>query len=135
MLELSGSRFEASSVLSLLDIPPVKKKFNLSEDDMERIRHWIMDTRIKWGMDEENRRQAGLPAFAENTWKLAWKGFCWVMHCLEIRSAYSTAFCPMTPLKAMIPRRLAVFQNIWTSSLLRLRLSVNPRNSMNGFPC
>ena len=69
LLELSGSRFEASSVLSLLDISPVKKKFNLSEDDMERIRHWIMDTRIKWGIDEENRRQTGLPAFAENTWK------------------------------------------------------------------
>jgi exodeoxyribonuclease V gamma subunit len=69
LLEFPGSRFEASSVLSLLDAPPVKKKFSLSEEDMERIRHWTMDTRIKWGVDEESRRQAGLPAFPENTWK------------------------------------------------------------------
>ncbi|MFH1081518.1 MAG: exodeoxyribonuclease V subunit gamma [Pseudomonadota bacterium] len=68
LLDLPGSRFEVSSVLALLEAPPVKRRFGLSEEDMERIRHWVTDVRIRWGMDGESRQQAGLPGFPDNTW-------------------------------------------------------------------
>ena len=69
LLELLGSRFEASSVLALLETPPVRDKFGLSEEEMERIRRWIIGTRIRWGMDGEARGREGLPGFPENTWR------------------------------------------------------------------
>jgi exodeoxyribonuclease V gamma subunit len=68
LLELSGSRFEVSSVLALLEAPPVKRRFGLSEEDMERIRRWVSDVRIRWGIDGASLRQAGLPDFPDNTW-------------------------------------------------------------------
>jgi exodeoxyribonuclease V gamma subunit len=68
LLELTGSRFEASSVLALLETPPVKKKFGLSEEEMERIRRWVSGAGIRWGVDGESRRRAGLPGFPDNTW-------------------------------------------------------------------
>ncbi len=68
LLELSGGRFEVSSVLALLETPPVKKKFGLSEEDMERVRQWVIGARIRWGVDGESRRREGLPGFPENTW-------------------------------------------------------------------
>jgi exodeoxyribonuclease V gamma subunit len=68
LLTLCDSRFEASAVLALLETPPVRKKYGLSEDDLERIRRWIMDVRIRWGVDAEGRHRAGLPFFPDNTW-------------------------------------------------------------------
>ena len=68
LLALCGSRFEASAVLALLETIPVRKKFGLSEDDLARIRRWIIEVRIRWGMDGESRRRAGLPGFSDNTW-------------------------------------------------------------------
>ncbi len=69
ILDLHGSRFGASKVLSVLESPPVQRKFGLTEADLELCRRWVRDTRIRWGIDEENRRQSGLPSFPENTWK------------------------------------------------------------------
>jgi exodeoxyribonuclease V gamma subunit len=68
LLDLAGSRFEASSVLALLETPPVRKKFDLSEEEMERIRRWVNDAGIRWGIDGESRRREGLPGFSDNTW-------------------------------------------------------------------
>ncbi|PJA47819.1 MAG: exodeoxyribonuclease V subunit gamma [Syntrophobacterales bacterium CG_4_8_14_3_um_filter_49_14] len=69
IIALFGSRFGASQVLSVLEISPVREKFGLSEEDLELIRHWVAEIRIRWGLDGENRRQMGLPDFSENTWK------------------------------------------------------------------
>ena len=33
------------------------------------IRWWVGDTRIYWGIDDEDRRHVGLPGVSENTWK------------------------------------------------------------------
>ncbi|MFA4915733.1 MAG: exodeoxyribonuclease V subunit gamma [Syntrophales bacterium] len=69
ILDLSGSRFGVSQVLSILEMERVREKFGLSEKNMELIRHWTAELRIRWGVDGENRRQMGLPEFWENTWK------------------------------------------------------------------
>jgi exodeoxyribonuclease V gamma subunit len=69
ILNLCGSRFGASQVLSILESPTVQRKFGLVETDLDLIRKWVKDTRIRWGIDDENRGQMGLPSFPENTWK------------------------------------------------------------------
>jgi len=69
ILELSDGRFSAAQVLSILESPPVRKKFSLSETDLEHIRIWIKDTRICWGIDARTRKRMKLPDFPENTWE------------------------------------------------------------------
>ena len=69
MLELVGSRFEASRLLNLLETPPIRHRLALGDDDLEQIRTWVAATRIRWGLDEGHRERLGFGAFAENTWK------------------------------------------------------------------
>lgn len=69
LIELAESRFETPSVLALLERHAVKKKFDMAPDDLERIRRWVQDAGIRWGIDAEFRQMAGLPAMPENTWK------------------------------------------------------------------
>ncbi|MBW2107326.1 MAG: exodeoxyribonuclease V subunit gamma [Deltaproteobacteria bacterium] len=68
LLELCGTRFKASEVMAVLESAPVRARFSLSEPDLEKIRTWIAETRIRWGIDAENRKDLGLPATRENTW-------------------------------------------------------------------
>jgi exodeoxyribonuclease V gamma subunit len=69
ILDLCGSRFGASQVLSILESPTVQRRFALMEADLDLIRRWVKETRIRWGIDEESRGRIGLPSFSENTWK------------------------------------------------------------------
>ena len=53
LLDLSGGRFDASQVLSLLELPAVRRRFGLDEADLTRIRRWTRDVGIRWGFDAE----------------------------------------------------------------------------------
>ena len=69
ILDLQASRFAASGVFSILESPAVQRKFGLLEADLDLIRRWVRETRIRWGIDRQSRGQLGLPALAENTWE------------------------------------------------------------------
>ena len=69
ILELHGSRFGLSLVLSILDATPVQRRFRLDEADRVTIRRWIIEAGVRWGIDAEDRERAGLPSFQENTWR------------------------------------------------------------------
>lgn len=69
ILELHGSRFELSRVLSVLDAGPVQRRFGMDEADAETIRRWIIEAGVRWGIDAEDKERAGLPSFQENTWR------------------------------------------------------------------
>ena len=69
MLGLEGSRYGVSQVLSILESSPVRRRFGLSEVDLELVRKWIVDTGIRWGIDGKSRLEMGLPPFSENTWR------------------------------------------------------------------
>lgn len=69
LLDLFGSRFGVAQVLSILESPPVWKKFDLAESDLETIRTWVRETRIRWGIDAAHRGELDLPATSENTWQ------------------------------------------------------------------
>ena len=69
LLDLQGSRMGVSQVLAILESPAVQKRFGLAEADLELIHRWVKDTRIRWGIDGESRKELGLPEFSENTWR------------------------------------------------------------------
>lgn len=69
ILELSKSRFSVSQILAVLEAEAVQRRFGLSEQDLDLIRHWIDKTGIRWGMDKADRERQNLPAFEENTWR------------------------------------------------------------------
>ncbi|MBU4100528.1 MAG: exodeoxyribonuclease V subunit gamma [Proteobacteria bacterium] len=69
ILDLKNSRLGADQIISLLESLGVKEKFEMTESDIQIIRGWINDTRIRWGIDAISRTSLNLPAFHENTWR------------------------------------------------------------------
>ncbi|MGZ8194105.1 MAG: exodeoxyribonuclease V subunit gamma [Methylosarcina sp.] len=70
-LNLSQSRFGWQSVLDLLDRPLVYSGFGLTETDLDLIKHWIRETRVRWGKSAQHKKEFGLPELSENTWQAA----------------------------------------------------------------
>lgn len=69
ILDLKNSRLGAARVLSLLEHEAVRKKFGLSEADMEAVDHWISATHIRWGRDAASRGEFVSEGFSENSWR------------------------------------------------------------------
>lgn len=61
-------RMKASEVLDLLALSPIRLRFGIRDDELPRLRKWIHDSGIRWGVDAADRRGAGVPETAQNTW-------------------------------------------------------------------
>ncbi|KAF0189343.1 MAG: exodeoxyribonuclease V gamma [Desulfobulbaceae bacterium] len=77
-LDLAVSRCSWSGVLDLLEAPEIAATFgNLSESDIELIRHWVTSAGIRWGLSTDQLSTLGLitpapdaaPPMAEITWR------------------------------------------------------------------
>ncbi len=68
ILDCGKNRFPASSVLTILSSEAITAAAGLDEEDTDRIRQWVEETRIRWGIDKEDRERLGLPGVSENTW-------------------------------------------------------------------
>ena len=55
--------------MDVLSSPVVRSRFGLPDEEIDVILRWVVDTRIRWGIDGEHRADFGLPAFEENSWK------------------------------------------------------------------
>jgi len=71
LLELPGSRFSRSEVLSFLDVPELARHFGLEGDAGVQLRAWLRQAQIRWGLDGAHKQRLGLPAVEENTWRQA----------------------------------------------------------------
>ncbi|MES9856466.1 MAG: exodeoxyribonuclease V subunit gamma [Sedimenticola sp.] len=69
LLALRGSRYEVNQVISLLELPAVRRRFNLDESDLPLLREWIEACDIRWGRDQTTRTGLGLPATDQNSWQ------------------------------------------------------------------
>lgn len=69
LIEISRSRLGAARVMEVLESAEVREKFSLTEPDVETVRGWVRDARIRWGLDEGHREGLGIPGFAQNTWR------------------------------------------------------------------
>ena len=69
LLDLAGRRLTASDVLDLADREPVRRRFRLEDEDLARIRDWVADSGIRWGLDAAHRAPYKLQDLAAGTWK------------------------------------------------------------------
>ncbi len=69
LLELADSRVTASQVLDLAALPPVSRRFELNDDDLERIREWVSTSGVRWGLDAAHRAPYALDRLRQNTWE------------------------------------------------------------------
>lgn len=56
LLQLPDSRFQVSKIISLLRLPALQVKFDLSLNDIEKITQWLEHAAIHWGLDGEHKQ-------------------------------------------------------------------------------
>jgi len=70
VLAVVRSRMGAGEVLDLLEVPAVRRRFEIGEEDLAIIRYWVEETRIRWGVDGPARaRDFDLPDLDDHTWR------------------------------------------------------------------
>ena len=52
LLDVAGGRAEASPVLDLMTSAPVRRRFGLTENDLETITGWVETAGIRWAFDD-----------------------------------------------------------------------------------
>lgn len=69
LLGLPQSRVAVSDVLDLLEVPALRARFGIAEDQLPLLHRWVRGANIRWGLHAEQRASLGLPAGAEqNSW-------------------------------------------------------------------
>jgi exodeoxyribonuclease V gamma subunit len=69
LLDLPEMRLSASEVLGLLEVPAVSRRFTLDAEGLARVRIWVAEAGIRWGLDGAMRAALDLPAESANTWQ------------------------------------------------------------------
>ncbi|MCC5905800.1 MAG: exodeoxyribonuclease V subunit gamma [Balneolaceae bacterium] len=79
LLQLTDSRFRFSQVMDLFQAEPVREKLQLTTSDASRVRKWMEENHVIWGIDSEHRKEWGQPADEWQTWHSALKSG-WLGH-------------------------------------------------------
>lgn len=73
LLNISISRYAVTDILSILEVPAVLRKFNIDDDELQLIKRWLNQAGVRWGRDQNNRAELGLPSFEQNSWAFGLK--------------------------------------------------------------
>ncbi len=68
LLQINKSRLDSNSIIDLLEIKPIQRRFNLEANDIGLILHWIKESGIRWGRDGTEKGNLGLPDTNQNSW-------------------------------------------------------------------
>ena len=68
VLALAEGRMPASEVLDLLSLEPVRRRFGLDAEGLAQVRAWVVQSGIRWGVDQDHRAAEGQPKDRGNTW-------------------------------------------------------------------
>ena len=69
LLDLAESRFAASEVLGLLDVPAVARRHAIDENAREALERWLRSAHVAWGLDAAMKSQAGAAGIDANSWR------------------------------------------------------------------
>ncbi|MCC5796650.1 MAG: exodeoxyribonuclease V subunit gamma [Methylophaga sp.] len=69
LLSLPQSRFDAETIMRLLECTAIQRQFRLDHQDLDIIRDWLRQTHIRWGLDAGDKQALGMPALDANTWR------------------------------------------------------------------
>lgn len=70
LLDLVGGRMTAPEVIGFAGREPVRQRFRLDDDDIERMAAWTTSGNIRWGLDRERRDRYWLGDVEANTWRV-----------------------------------------------------------------
>ena len=72
LLTLPTARLTLLDWASLFELAAVRKRFKLSQTDVQLLQEWLTTAGVRWGLDASHRQVWGLPAgtpgLAQNTW-------------------------------------------------------------------
>lgn len=68
LLELPQSRFTSKEILNLLEVPALAARFSIGEEDLQLLRHWVEESGVRWGLNDDNVRELDLPVTGQHTW-------------------------------------------------------------------
>lgn len=73
LLALDSSRVTSAELLDWLDFPAIRQRFDIDEEELETIHHWVTSLNVRWGLSEVHRDQLlGFKGSGEeNTWLAA----------------------------------------------------------------
>lgn len=66
---VAHERFTANLVISLLEIPIIRLKFNFSDKEIKKIFQWVRKLNICWGLNGYVKNQLNLPETTAHTWQ------------------------------------------------------------------
>lgn len=69
LLTLAAGRAEASRILDFLALPPVRRRFLFTDEELETIADWVDQTGVRWAFDAAHRVEYGLEDYPQNTWQ------------------------------------------------------------------
>lgn len=69
LLHAPESRFAVSTVLDLLDVPAIRQRFGIREEDLPLLHRWVEQSGIRWGLNPVGRtRLVAMGEYEQNTW-------------------------------------------------------------------
>jgi len=68
LLELPERRLGVSELLDALDVPAFRTRFSIDESELPRLRQWLAESGVRWGLSGAHRQSLGFPALHENSW-------------------------------------------------------------------
>ena len=69
VLRLHEGRVTASELLDLLGTPAVRQAAGIDADELPRLRSWITESGVCWGLTAERKARFGLPEDDLHTWR------------------------------------------------------------------
>lgn len=68
LLHVSESRLTVSDLLDLLDVAAIRDRFAIAPEELPRLRRWIEQANIRWGLNGEHRIPFFGEACEQNSW-------------------------------------------------------------------
>ncbi|WP_418318173.1 exodeoxyribonuclease V subunit gamma [Piscinibacter sakaiensis] len=65
LLQLPQQRCRQSELRDLLDVPAVRRRFGVGDDDVPTLAAWMQGSGFRWGLDRQQREALGLGACGE----------------------------------------------------------------------
>jgi len=67
LLLLPTARLTLVELLDFIESAPICERFDIAPDEIEQMRRWLDDVRVRWGADAEDRARLDLPSYAQNS--------------------------------------------------------------------
>ncbi len=69
LLDLAESRFAASEVMDLLEVPALARRFALDDAARKTLERWLQRAHVAWGLDASMKAACGGAPVDENSWQ------------------------------------------------------------------